>query len=117
MTQIQLYRHGDVALIPVKYENEVASTHRIQSVRKRAGRLVLAYGEGSGHFHAVEGMNAVQQSGGLVLEVPEGQTGTIKHLGYNGPREHEDIEVPAGLYIPVQQHEFDIIEGWQAALD
>lgn len=112
----RIYRHGDVALIPVALAAKINLKHRIKAVEKDSeGRMILAFGESSGHYHAVEGASIVEASGGLVLEVSEGAT--IKHLGYTGELEHTDIAVPPGSYVPVQQHEFDLENGWQAAMD
>lgn len=113
----RIYRHGDVALIPVALAGQIENQHRIKAVEKdKDGRHILAFGESSGHYHAVEGGSIVEASGGLVLEVPS-EGATIKHLGYDGALEHEDVQLPGGKYVPVQQHEFDMEQGWSAALD
>jgi hypothetical protein len=52
-----MYRQGDVLLIPVA-EHEVPAQVR-PLPRDAAGRLVLAFGETTGHAHAIRAANAV----------------------------------------------------------
>ena len=112
-----MYRHGDVYLIPAEQAKTINPQFRIQEVvEDKDGKHILAYGEASGHYHAVTGANIVAESGGLVLEIGE-EGGVLQHLGYPGHKEHADISLPPGKYVPVQQHEYDIVQGWRQVVD
>lgn len=109
-------RQGDVYLVPERLAQQINERFRIRAVATDPdGRHILAYGEVSGHYHAINGASVVEASGGLVLDVGEGAE--LTHLGYEGPREHDRIQVLPGRYVPVQQHEYDIVQGWRAVVD
>ena len=102
---------GDVGLIRVD-SVEVNPKYRIRNIEKDAqNRFVLARGEATGHTHAMDAahVNLIAESGGLVLEVTEATE--LVH------QEHDPILIAPGRYIPVQQHEFDWLEGLRAVRD
>jgi hypothetical protein len=114
-----LIRQGDVYMLPEALAQKlgIEDRNRITNQAKDAqGRDIMAYGEATGHYHAVEGANLLMESGGLIVDVPEGGA-TLKHLGYDGHREHYDIPLAPGRYIPIQQHEWDIVAGWRQVVD
>lgn len=96
----QQIRQGDVLLVPCKSIPKAA-----KPVLRDKGRVVLAYGEVTGHAHAITSPHAAlfsMQSFGRkmnYLSVEE----TVK-LGHE---EHDEHEVTPGNYRVVQQREFD----------
>lgn len=105
-----MFRQGDVLLIPI----DELPKHSLQEVEKDNGRVVLAYGEATGHAHALEphfhaslfepagavypiGMRPV---GWLVVDDDEAQ---LTH------EEHAPITLARGAYKVVRQRtaEFD----------
>ena len=102
---------GDVALIRVDGP-EVKPEYRIKEIEKDGkDRLVLARGEATGHTHSLDAahVNLIAESGGLILEVTEPTE--LVH------QEHDPILLQPGRYIPVQQHEYDWLEGWRRIQD
>jgi len=92
MSQI---RQGDVLLIPIK-----AIPTDAQAVARDRGRVILAYGEVTGHAHAIMEPTVTKLAHGIAeyLDAPQGAT--LLH------EEHETIEVPAGTYCIVHQREY-----------
>jgi hypothetical protein len=95
----QHYRQGDVLIVAVK------SIPAEAKPKKNTGRIVLAYGEQTGHAHAIAVREAkefsMQDAAGVVtrfLSVASGAT--VRH------EEHAPIALPAGLYEIVQQREY-----------
>ena len=94
-----MYRQGDVLLLPIRHP--VSGTAR----PAQAGRLILMYGEVTGHHHSVP-----VQSGVAVLDAPEGTTylsidallGSVELTH----QEHATISLPAGTYRIVRQREW-----------
>lgn len=83
----EMYRQGDVLLIEV---DEETSTQGKQQERDAQGRLVLEYGEVTGHAHAFynPGVNLTVIEGGLrILETKEASE--LRH------EEHATINLPA----------------------
>lgn len=82
------YRQGDVALVPVTTLPE-----GLTEVPRDRGRLVLAYGEVTGHAHVIDSPEA------QLLTTPEGERFlrivTAAHLVHE---EHATITVAPGLY-------------------
>ena len=94
MTQQQMFRQGDVAVV------RAANMPRAAKQREREnGRVVLAHGEVTGHAHVVTGpaelFDADRQT---YLRVGEGAE--IRH------EEHSTIPVPAGIYRVIRQREY-----------
>lgn len=106
---MKLIRQGDVLLVPVKTLPEGC-----KDVPLNNGRIVLAFGEVTGHAHAIAdwedagrlARNAVHKSKtrARLVEAPNGQ----RFLEVTKPvtlshEEHTAHKLPAGLYeIPVQ---------------
>lgn len=93
------YRQGDVLLVPV---DGIADGTEIAS---NDGRVILAYGEATGHHHSIASHDNVtlfrpddMPAGSMVLKV-EGDAVTLEH------QEHSPIEIPPGLYQVVIQVE------------
>lgn len=88
-------RQGDVYLVPVK------SIPAKATVRERDnGRVVLAYGEVTGHAHAFSnsGVALLEADGAEFIQVDE-----VSRLMHE---EHDAIDVPAGKYRIVHQREY-----------
>ena len=99
------YRQGDVLLVPVEKLPE--------GCRKESpdgSRVVLAYGEVTGHAHAIDCALATTYQCGAerYLRV---QTGAVlRH------EEHEHMALEPGVYKVVQQREYEPA-GWRNVVD
>jgi hypothetical protein len=97
-------RQGDVLLIRVRDRKQMGTP-----LKRDSGRIVLAYGEATGHAHVVvaecdECFTADDQTFLRLIE-----DGSLQHQnGVNGPLtgEHESVAVPKGLYRVVRQSEY-----------
>jgi hypothetical protein len=89
-----MYRQGDVLLIPV-------STVVVgKPVKRDRGRVILAYGELTGHAHAISSRNATLYEGpGQVLRIIAKEV-KLEH------EEHATIVLPPGDYQLVHQREY-----------
>ena len=98
MTQ---YRQGDVLLVACDHDHPDFRWARPSS-RDERNRLVLAWGEATGHAHAIHEPNAelvwaTSDSLGL-LTLPSG--GRLVH------EEHDPIDLPPGTWRVVRQREY-----------
>jgi len=91
----QMFRQGDVLLVPVRTIPTAAT------VQKAKGRIVLAYGEVTGHAHTVDGRRAE-------LSLTEGGVTflTVKELTEVRHQEHAVVALPPGIYKVVRQREY-----------
>lgn len=91
----RLYRQGDVLL------REVKTIPKTLKEQKPEGRIVLAYGEVTGHKHQIaESVEVyVGEAGELYLKVTE-EGVTLRH------EEHGAIVLPPGNYERVIQREY-----------
>jgi hypothetical protein len=92
---MQMYRQGDVLIV-----SEDAFSER-EPIPRDQGRIVLAYGEVTGHAHAIfePEVNFVRSATGeriLISPIPF----TVRH------EEHGTLNIPAGIYRVVQQREY-----------
>lgn len=96
------YRQGDVLLIEERIPRSWLPV-RMAKVARDAGRLVLAYGEVTGHAH--------------VIDAPEGEAVQLSDKDNRRflklmsdvdlvHEEHDTIKVPKGTYRVVQQEQF-----------
>lgn len=87
------YRQGDVLLIKVPKSRIKDAT---RSVPRDKGRVILAYGEVTGHAHAIDDKNAEQLTNDALT------TRFLQVLGEAGVdlvhEEHDTITVPPGVY-------------------
>lgn len=103
-----MYRQGDVLIIPVdEADGEVLP-------RDGQGRIVLAYGEVTGHAHAIyddgaellqaapqgRAKQAVESVEDNVIYLRARETVALRH------EEHGTIPIPAGLYRVIRQREY-----------
>ena len=92
------YRQGDVLLVRVE-ENVLARPHR--SVGRDRGRIVLAYGEATGHAHAIADADAE------LIELETGERFLVTARGVSlRHEEHAAVELPPGAYRVVRQREY-----------
>ena len=96
----QIVRQGDVLLLPV---SEVPKSAVAVSAKHR--RLILAYGEVTGHHHSIAESDNVSlleipSQSEMFLLVEEGDA-LLEH------QEHAKITVPSGSYRVVIQREWD----------
>ena len=73
----------------------------VKKVKRDAGRIVLAYGEVTGHAHAIHSSDATlweNADGARYLEVKRAVR--LMH------EEHATITIPAGLFLITRQREY-----------
>ena len=90
------FRQGDVFI-----EKVSARTKRRKKLPRDKGRIVLAYGETTGHAHAISdrAVEAYEFEGDMLLVV-EGENVSIRH------EEHSPITLPPGNYRVTRQREY-----------
>jgi hypothetical protein len=99
--QKQIYRQGDVLLVRVE-----AMPGGLTKVPRDNGRVVLAYGEVTGHAHAIETSNAELYEtdlGERFLQVLAEGGVTEADLVHE---EHDTVTLPSGGYRQVAQVEY-----------
>src|SRR5579871_801835 len=91
-----MYRQGDVLVWPVQKIPGSA-----QAGIRDNGKIVLAYGEVTGHSHSIaeSATELLDYEGARYLLVPV-EGASLKH------EEHETIELPAGEYRIITQREY-----------
>lgn len=96
-SNLQFYQ-GDVAILKVP-----EMIGNVKEVPRDNGRVILAYGEVTGHAHALYGNRVAlfrdDSIGRTFLKVEEPDT--LKH------EEHAPIDLPEGIYEIRQQREYD----------
>ncbi len=97
MNRPAMYRQGDVLVVAVD-----AIPRRAKPVDRRRERVVLAYGEVTGHAHAIadSGAALLEHEHDRYLRVTAGGGVGLTH------EEHETILVPPGEYRVVRQREY-----------
>lgn len=93
----QMVRQGDVLLLPVRHR----ITEAAKPVPRDAGRIVLAYGEVTGHAHAIDDALAElfeEKDGRLFLRADA--VVALRH------EEHGAIDIAPGTYRVVRQREY-----------
>lgn len=96
---MKLFRQGDVMI------RQVSRIPRSAQAKENSGRIVLAYGEVTGHAHAIAPNEAVEftmadAAGAVRRFLKVTSEATVKH------EEHAPIPLPAGLYEIIQQREY-----------
>ena len=91
------YREGDVLLVKV----DIDSLPNGAVQQQAHGRIVLAYGEVTGHAHAIDVAHAAlyQWKGDRLIEAKPGAR--LVH------EEHNPIDLEPGFYRVVQQREYE----------
>ena len=97
-----MYRQGDILIIPVS-ETELSKLEKhddTKPIPRDNGRIVLAYGETTGHAHAIgdTGVELLSTRDGRFLRAST--SFTLSH------EEHAAISIPAGTFRVVRQREY-----------
>lgn len=99
MTKRGIIRQGDVMLVPVESIPDGA----IEKPRDN-GRVIIAYGEVTGHAHQIANPDAV---GAVILTTAENATFVrLTKKAQLVHEEHATADVPAGNYCYVPQREY-----------
>ena len=96
-----MYRQGDVLVIAIAEDQVPAGLVRAPSDRR--GRMVLAWGEATGHAHVLSGSEV------RLLCPPDDPNRlyiTIHGYGRLTHEEHGPIPLPAGSYRVIRQREY-----------
>jgi hypothetical protein len=102
----EMFRQGDVLIIPVK------SIPRTATAVECDGNVVLAYGEVTGHAHAIKSERAALFSDPKLAAIFMRVTGDSVALEHE---EHGTITLPPGSYRIVRQKEYSPQEIRQVA--
>ena len=93
------YRQGDVLLIQVRMHPR--SRRQLRPVPRSEDRVVLAYGEATGHAHVIDSPRAE------LLESRDGRTYLgLYEVSALTHEEHGPIRLDPGLYRVVRQREY-----------
>ncbi len=94
-----MYRQGDVLIIPVRSIPETG----LDAVSREAGRLVLAYGEATGHAHVITSKRVSlfrdMELASIFMRVSY-KAIALKH------DEHKTLRIPPGNYRVLRQREY-----------
>lgn len=106
-------RQGDVPMLRISKEQAERLIAEAKTAKRVKGRIVLAYGETSGHMHVIEDkrVQAFLSSVGEVIIVPLG-TGDmeLKHIDQTGKLtgEHNTVWLEEGYWLRLKQREFTL---------
>lgn len=93
------YRQGDVLIVAV-----TSKPRNLEPIERDAGRIVLAYGEVTGHAHAIKAQNAAlfrdPKLMAVFLHVTGDEPALLEH------EEHSTIALPPGDYEIIRQVEY-----------
>jgi hypothetical protein len=97
---VKIFRQGDVLVIAA--DSIPANATKI--VARDAGRIVLAYGEVTGHAHAIA------HEGAVLIAAPDTEDRFLRIMATSGVElqheEHATITLPPGDYIVRRQREY-----------
>ena len=99
-----MFRQGDVAIH--KVEGCRLKTEELKEIPRDNGRVILAYGEVTGHAHAISADNVVMwqaDDGTIFIDVKETENTSSVLLEHE---EHDTITIPAGIYTVTRQREY-----------
>jgi hypothetical protein len=94
-----MFRQGDVLIVPI-----ARLPAGLKPVEREHGRLVLAYGEVTGHAHAIRDKRAALFRDSKLAAI-------FMHVSGDGPvaldhQEHDTIHIPPGDYQIIRQREY-----------
>jgi hypothetical protein len=94
-----MFRQGDVLIVPI-----AKLPAGLKPVEREHGRLVLAYGEVTGHAHAIWDKRAALFRDSKLAAI-------FMHVSGDGPvaldhQEHDTIHIPPGDYQIIRQREY-----------
>jgi hypothetical protein len=96
--EITLFRHGDLLI------------KKINSIPKECKKLstnILAEGEVTGHHHKLNGSFQIFQNSQKVKFIETFEQVRLTH------QEHSQLLIPKGVYVVVEEREFDPLENLQ----
>jgi hypothetical protein len=97
-TEVFMYRQGDVLIIPVE-----SIPAELEPVERENGHLILAYGEATGHAHAIETRGASLFRDPKLMTIFLTVSGDPVRLEHD---EHSTIMIPPGQYHVIRQREY-----------
>lgn len=104
MSKQFMFRQGDVMIVSCD-----AIPADLTPVERDNGRIVLAYGEVTGHAHAILDSEA------MLLQGADLETRFLNVLAEGGVKlvheEHSTVDIPAGTYRVIRQREYDLASG------
>lgn len=96
-----IYRQGDVLIIRV---NSIPSDAK--PAKRDQGRIILAYGEVTGHSHAIEDIHVKAFLSGDLLYLDLEKKAKVWHEDHNPKDKNLPMELPSGKYRVINQMEF-----------
>lgn len=95
----KIYRQGDVLIQEI---NKAETETQGETIPREDGRLILVYGEVTGHSHAIaeEGATLSRMDDAMLLSITESGGTSLKH------EEHARIHLPKGNYRVMIQREY-----------
>jgi hypothetical protein len=94
-----MFRQGDVLIVPI-----AMLPAGLKPVEREHGRLVLAYGEVTGHAHAIRDKRAAlfrdPKLAAIFMHVSGDEPVALDH------QEHDTIHIPPGDYQIIRQREY-----------
>lgn len=100
-----LYRQGDVLIMQI----DALPIGEAKPVKRDAQRIVLAYGEVTGHAHAIATPGVKLMEIGAERYITADKPFAIQH------EEHATVHVPAGTFRVIRQREYSPAEIRQIA--
>ena len=106
-------RHGDFYITPADMAKDLFAAELAQKAvevpRADNGDIIFGYGETTGHMHVIadaERLITAERHGDIVTLHVEHPT-LVQHTGYDGPRDHNDLQLPPGDWVIIPQREYD----------
>lgn len=96
-----MYRQGDILIMAVDGETVAKAEKEGDYVSRDNDRLILAYGESTGHAHAISEIDVKMISSQQGRFLRAEQPFILSH------EEHNPISIPAGTYRVIRQREYD----------
>jgi len=100
---VNIYRQGDVLVVQIDSIPADAAAEKIED------RIVLAYGEVTGHAHAISKEEAVSYKVDSPIPIFDWRAERFLLVAVKAQLKHEEhatIDIPAGNYAVIQQREY-----------
>ena len=96
-----IYRQGDVLIMSIaKLPND------LKPAKRDGGRIILAYGEITGHSHAIEDAKAKAWISGDTLYLDLEKKTKVWHEDHNPKQDNKPMVLEPGQYVVLNQVEF-----------
>lgn len=96
-----IIRQGDVLIISVSELPKDA-----KPMKRDKGRIIMAYGEVTGHAHAIEDAHAKAFLAGDAMYLDLEKKTKAWHEDHNPKDKNMPLEIPAGKYRVINQYEY-----------